>query len=254
MSLVDRLEVTRPYVTSHSSSIPPSTLMRAGCLLLKFLLLHWSNSISFSYLRVMMPLSNLITALAIVRNGVPKIKVLAKVGKVAYRLELPQELSRVHHTFHVSNLKKCYADEPLVVLLEGIHVDDKLRFIEEPVEIIEREIKRLKRSRISLVKVRWNSRRGPEFTWEHEDSFKQKYPQLFTNQASSSTTSIIVFKFKVSPDCFGWGVKVYHLPPALSVREDAYSTKACSEFPCPTKCRGVHYRFSHGVVKFSSLE
>ncbi|GJX84500.1 putative reverse transcriptase domain-containing protein [Tanacetum coccineum] len=59
-------------------------------------------------------------------------KVLAKVGKVAYRLELPQELSRVHHTFHVSNLKKCYADEPLVMPLEGIHVDDKLQFVEEP--------------------------------------------------------------------------------------------------------------------------
>ncbi|GJR72471.1 putative reverse transcriptase domain-containing protein [Tanacetum coccineum] len=91
-------------------------------------------------------------------------KVLAKVGKVAYRLELPQELSRVHHTFHVSNLKKCYADEPLVMLLEGIHVDDKLRFVEEPIEIMEWEIKRLKRSLIPLVKVRWNSRRGPEFT------------------------------------------------------------------------------------------
>ncbi|GJR35273.1 hypothetical protein Tco_1210957 [Tanacetum coccineum] len=115
-------------------------------------------------------------------------RVLAKVGKVAYRLELPQELSRVHHTFHVSNLKKCYADEPLVMPLEGIHVDDKLQFVEEPVEIMEREIKRLKRSRIPLVKVRWNSRRGPEFTWEREDSFKQKYPQLFTNRTSSSTT------------------------------------------------------------------
>ncbi|GJR10719.1 putative reverse transcriptase domain-containing protein [Tanacetum coccineum] len=115
-------------------------------------------------------------------------KVLAKVGKVAYKLELPQELSRVHHTFHVSNLKKCYADEPLVMPLEGIHVDDKLQFVEEPVEIMEREIKRLKRSRIPLVKVRWNSRRGPEFTWEREDSFKQKYPQLFTNRATSSTT------------------------------------------------------------------
>nr|GEU30352.1 hypothetical protein [Tanacetum cinerariifolium] len=115
-------------------------------------------------------------------------KVLAKVGKVAYRLELPQELSRVHHTFHVSNMKKCYADEPLVMQLEGIHVDDKLQFVKEPVEIIEREIKRLKRSRIPLVKVCWNSRRGPEFTWECEDSFKQKYPQLFTNRASSSIT------------------------------------------------------------------
>ncbi|GJV32295.1 putative reverse transcriptase domain-containing protein [Tanacetum coccineum] len=115
-------------------------------------------------------------------------RVLAKVGKVAYKLELPPELSRVHHTFYVSNLKKCHAEEPLVMSLEGIHVDDKLQFVEEPVEIMEREIKRLKRSRIPLVKVRWNSRRGPEFTWEREDSFKQKYPQLFTNRASSSTT------------------------------------------------------------------
>nr|GEV42303.1 putative reverse transcriptase domain-containing protein [Tanacetum cinerariifolium] len=114
--------------------------------------------------------------------------VLAKVGKVAYRLELPQELSRVHHTFHVSNLKKCYVDKPLVMPLEGIYVDDKLQFMEEPVDIMEMEIKRLKRSRIPLVKVCWNSRRGHEFTWEREDSFKQKYPQLFTNRASSSIT------------------------------------------------------------------
>ncbi|GJS80810.1 putative reverse transcriptase domain-containing protein [Tanacetum coccineum] len=123
-------------------------------------------------------------------------KVLAKVGAVAYRLELPQELSRVHHTFHVSNLKKCYADEPIAMPLEGIHVDDKLQFVEEPVEIMEREIKRLKRSRIPLVKVRWNSRRGPEFTWEREDSFKQKYPHLFTNWATSSTTRLLVKKPK----------------------------------------------------------
>nr|GFC71101.1 putative reverse transcriptase domain-containing protein [Tanacetum cinerariifolium] len=87
-------------------------------------------------------------------------KVLAKVGKVAYKLELPQELSRVRHTFHVSNLKKFYSDEPLVMPLEGVHIDDTLQFVEEPVEIMEREIKRLKRSRIPLVKVRWNSRRA----------------------------------------------------------------------------------------------
>ncbi|GKE72463.1 hypothetical protein Tco_1534504 [Tanacetum coccineum] len=91
-------------------------------------------------------------------------KVIAKVGKVAYKLELPQEFSRVHHTFHVSNLKKYYADEPLVMSLEGIQVDDKLQFVEEPVKIMEWEIKRLKQSRIPLVKVRWNSRRGHEFT------------------------------------------------------------------------------------------
>nr|GEX48881.1 putative reverse transcriptase domain-containing protein [Tanacetum cinerariifolium] len=80
-------------------------------------------------------------------------KVLAKVGKVAYKLELPQELSKVHHTFHVSNLKKCYSDEPLVMPLEGVHMDDTLQFVEEPVEIMEREIKRLKQSQIPLVKI-----------------------------------------------------------------------------------------------------
>nr|GEX17503.1 putative reverse transcriptase domain-containing protein [Tanacetum cinerariifolium] len=115
------------------------------------------------------------------------LKVLAKVRKVSYRLELPQKFSRVHHTFHVSNLNKCYTDEPLVMPLEGIHVDDWLQFVEEPVEIMEREIKRLKRSRIPLVKVYWNSRRGPEFTLEREDSFRKKYPHLFTNRVTSST-------------------------------------------------------------------
>ncbi|GJX71583.1 putative reverse transcriptase domain-containing protein [Tanacetum coccineum] len=90
-------------------------------------------------------------------------KVLEKVGSVAYKLELPEELSRVHNTFHVSNLKKCHADEPLAVPLDGLHFDDKLQFVEEPVEIMDREVKRLKRSRIPLVKVRWNSREGLEF-------------------------------------------------------------------------------------------
>ncbi|GJS13007.1 putative nucleotidyltransferase, ribonuclease H [Tanacetum coccineum] len=89
-------------------------------------------------------------------------KVLAKVGSVAYKLELPQELSRVHNTFYVSNLKKCYSDKPLAVSLEGLHVDDKLHFVEELEEIMDREVKRLKQSCIPIVKVRWNSKRGPE--------------------------------------------------------------------------------------------
>ncbi|GJV53504.1 putative reverse transcriptase domain-containing protein [Tanacetum coccineum] len=93
-------------------------------------------------------------------------KVIERVGEVAYKLELPEELSRVHNTFHVSNMKKCHADEPLAVPLDGLNLDDKLHFVEEPVEIVDREVKRLKRSRIPLVKVRWNSKRGPEFTWE----------------------------------------------------------------------------------------
>ncbi|GKD78741.1 putative reverse transcriptase domain-containing protein [Tanacetum coccineum] len=116
-------------------------------------------------------------------------KVLEQVGSVAYKLELPQELSRVHNTFHVSNLKKCYADEPLAVPLDGLHFDDKLHFVEEPVEIMDREVKRLKRSRIPIIKVRWNSRRGPEFTWEREDQFRKKYPHLFTKTAPSSSAA-----------------------------------------------------------------
>ncbi|GJT94596.1 putative reverse transcriptase domain-containing protein [Tanacetum coccineum] len=117
------------------------------------------------------------------------LKVLEKVETISYKLELPQELSRVHNTFHVSNLKKYYSDEPLVVPLEGLHVDDKLHFMEEPVEIMDREVKRLKQSRILIVKVRWNSRRGLEFTWEREDQFQKKYLNLFTKHVPSSSVA-----------------------------------------------------------------
>nr|GEW52147.1 putative reverse transcriptase domain-containing protein [Tanacetum cinerariifolium] len=84
---------------------------------------------------------------------------------------------------YVGPFKKCYVDEPLAVPLDGIHFDDKLHFAEEPVEIMDREVKWLKRSRIPIVKVRWNSRRGPEFTWEREDQLQKKYPHLFTKVA-----------------------------------------------------------------------
>ncbi|GJW83929.1 hypothetical protein Tco_0157074 [Tanacetum coccineum] len=108
-------------------------------------------------------------------------KILAKVGTLAYRLELPEQLNRVHSTFHVSNLKKCFVDEPLAIPLDEIQIDDKLNFNEELVKIMDREVKRLKQNRIPIVKVRWNSRRGPEFTWEREDQMKKKYPHLFVN-------------------------------------------------------------------------
>nr|GEZ77251.1 hypothetical protein [Tanacetum cinerariifolium] len=91
-------------------------------------------------------------------------KVLERIGDVAYKLDLPEELSKVHNTLHVSNLKKCHADEPLAVSLDGLHFDDKLHFVEDLVEIVNCEVKWLKQSRIPLVKVRWNSKRGPEFT------------------------------------------------------------------------------------------
>ncbi|GJR63803.1 putative reverse transcriptase domain-containing protein [Tanacetum coccineum] len=91
-------------------------------------------------------------------------KVIEKVGTVAYKLELPQQLSRVHNTFQVSNLKKCLSDESLMIPLGELHVDDKLHFMEEPVEVVDRKIKQLKRSRIPIIKVRWNSKRRPKFT------------------------------------------------------------------------------------------
>nr|GEY87039.1 hypothetical protein [Tanacetum cinerariifolium] len=94
---------------------------------------------------------------------------------------------RVHSTFHVSNLKKCLSDEPLAILLDEIHIDAKLYFVEEPVEIMDRKVKWLKQSRIPIVKVRLNSRRGPEFTWECEDQFRKKYPHLFTKTAPSTS-------------------------------------------------------------------
>nr|GEV17619.1 putative reverse transcriptase domain-containing protein [Tanacetum cinerariifolium] len=112
-----------------------------------------------------------------------------RVGDVAYKVDLPEELSRVYNTFHVSNLKKYHADEPLAVPLDGLHVDDKLHFIEENVEIMDREVKRLKQTRIPLVKVRWNSKRGPEFKWECEDQFRKKYPHLFATTAPSSSVA-----------------------------------------------------------------
>nr|GEX81396.1 putative reverse transcriptase domain-containing protein [Tanacetum cinerariifolium] len=124
-------------------------------------------------------------------------KVMLKVRTVAYRLELPQTLSRVHSTFHVSNFKKCLFDEPLAIPLDELHIDDKLRFVEEPVEIINRKIKRLRQSRILIIKVRWNSKQGPEYTWEPEDQFKQKYPYLLTNRASSSTTRLKALRIKL---------------------------------------------------------
>nr|GEY29694.1 putative reverse transcriptase domain-containing protein [Tanacetum cinerariifolium] len=88
-------------------------------------------------------------------------KVLEKIIKVAYKLEIPEELGRVHNMFYVSNLKKCHADEPLA----------------------------LKRIQVPLVKVRWNSKRGPEFTWEREDQFRKKYPHLFAKTAPSSSVA-----------------------------------------------------------------
>ncbi|GKC07354.1 putative reverse transcriptase domain-containing protein [Tanacetum coccineum] len=111
-------------------------------------------------------------------------EIVEKVGPMAYGLDLHEELNGVHDTFHVLNLKKCLADPTLQVPLDEIRVYAKLNFMEDPMEILEREFKKLKHSRISIVKVQWNSKCGPEFTWEREDQMKLKYPRLFSDVSS----------------------------------------------------------------------
>ncbi|GJS14532.1 hypothetical protein Tco_0409004 [Tanacetum coccineum] len=112
----------------------------------------------------------------------------------AYTMEFPKSWTRSCLRTRLGNGctfgNGCHADEPLAVPLDGLNLDDKLHFVEEPVEIVDREVKRLKRSRIPLVKVRWNSKRGPEFTWEREDQFKKKYPHLFTKTTPSSSAAL----------------------------------------------------------------
>nr|GFA78076.1 putative reverse transcriptase domain-containing protein [Tanacetum cinerariifolium] len=112
------------------------------------------------------------------------LKVSPWKGPVAYKLDLIEALDGVHDMFHMSNIKKCLANPTLQVLLDEIQVNAKLNFIEEPVEILEREFKKLKHNRIAIVKVRWNSKRGPKFTWEREDQMKLKYPHLFSDVIS----------------------------------------------------------------------
>ncbi|KAD3640202.1 hypothetical protein E3N88_29425 [Mikania micrantha] len=111
-------------------------------------------------------------------------KVLERIGKVAYKVDIPSELSNIHPTFHVSNLKKCLSDENLHVPLDDIHIDASMRIIEKPVEIIDRHVKQFRRSRIPIVHVRWESKHGREFTWEREDQMKAKYPHLFSTVSS----------------------------------------------------------------------
>nr|GEV42438.1 retrotransposable element Tf2 [Tanacetum cinerariifolium] len=113
-------------------------------------------------------------------------KILKRVGPVTYTIELPKELSNVNSTFYISNLKKSLPDESHVIPMKEIRLDDKLIFVEEPIEIRDREVKQLRQSRIPIVKVRWNSKRRPEFTWEHEDQIRAKYPHLFPNNTPTS--------------------------------------------------------------------
>nr|GEV13946.1 hypothetical protein [Tanacetum cinerariifolium] len=113
-------------------------------------------------------------------------EILERNGPVAYHLRLPQELSNIHDTLYVSNLKKCLAVANMHVPLEEIRVDKNLRFVENLEEIMDREVKKLKQSRIPIVKVRWNSKPGLEFTWERKDFMKAKYTNLFAKRVGGN--------------------------------------------------------------------
>ncbi|KAD6454380.1 hypothetical protein E3N88_09086 [Mikania micrantha] len=120
-------------------------------------------------------------------------EILDRIGPVAYKLKLPVELSNVHDTFHVSNLKKCLADHDVQIPLEDIQIQNNMQLIERPVEIMDHGVKKLKRNRIPIVKVRWEGKRGAEFIWEREDQMKLKYPHLFTS-SSLGKNSIVLYR------------------------------------------------------------
>ncbi|GJR34073.1 putative reverse transcriptase domain-containing protein [Tanacetum coccineum] len=171
LQIKDRLKAARDHQKSYADKrMKPLEFSVGDHVLLK--VSPWKGVVRFGKKGKLVP------------RFVGSFEIVEKVGPVACRLRLPEELNGVHDTFHVSNLKKCLADPTLQVPLDEIQVDAKLNFMEEPVEILEKEFKKLKRSRIAIVKARWNSKRGPEFTWEREDQMKLKYPHLFSAHSS----------------------------------------------------------------------
>ncbi|GJX47162.1 reverse transcriptase domain-containing protein [Tanacetum coccineum] len=167
----DRLKAARDHQKSYADKRRKPLEFSVG----DYVLLNvspWKGVVRFGKKRKLAP------------RFVGPFEIVEKVGPVAYRLDLLEELNGVYDTFHVSNLKKCFADPTLQVPLDEIQVDAKLNFVEELVKILEREFKKLKRGRITIVKVRWNSKRGLEFTWECEEQMKLKCPHLFSDVSS----------------------------------------------------------------------
>nr|GEX75947.1 putative reverse transcriptase domain-containing protein [Tanacetum cinerariifolium] len=166
------------------------------------------------------------------------LRVIERVGSIAYKLELLEELSRVYNTFHVSNLKMCYANKPLAVPLDGLHFDDKIQFVEEPIEIMDHKVKCLRNSRVLIVKARWNSRRGLKFTWEREDQFKKKFSVTMMSDSEDSTVTYTTVSSPyegrsgdVSPGVDG--------PPKMSEDPYAYVVAAFEALPPPDYVPGL---------------
>ncbi|KAJ9556808.1 hypothetical protein OSB04_011422 [Centaurea solstitialis] len=106
-------------------------------------------------------------------------EVVARVGAIAYRIKIPKELKGIHGTFHVSNLRKCLADESVVVKLGEVELNDKLDYNEEPVQVLDMKTKGLRNKIVPLVLVKWRFHKGSEMTWEPEAEMKKNYPRLF---------------------------------------------------------------------------
>ncbi|GJR71952.1 putative reverse transcriptase domain-containing protein [Tanacetum coccineum] len=192
-------------------------------------------------------------------------KILERIGPVAYKLELPEELSNIHNTFHVSNLKKCLSDESLIILMKDLQLDDKLNFVEEPVKIMDREIKQLKRSRIPIVKVRWNSKRGPEFTWEREGKAivteEQVAHSLIDLSKKKRTTDLFILTVYTAytnrmdmayPNRMDTAYRLSGRYPVFTFRA-SYKTYSLNEYNVYRYQYGVHGVYGYGVSNFCTI-
>ncbi|XP_027071985.1 uncharacterized protein [Coffea arabica] len=106
-------------------------------------------------------------------------EILKRIGKVAYQLDLPPSMSKIHNVFHVSILKEYHPDPSHVIQLDKVDVDESLTYEERPAKILDREIKELRNKQIALVKVLWKNHDVEEATWEVEKDMKDQYPELF---------------------------------------------------------------------------
>ncbi|WMV54247.1 hypothetical protein MTR67_047632 [Solanum verrucosum] len=108
-----------------------------------------------------------------------------RIGKVAYELELPQELAAVHPVFHISMLKKCMGDPSLIIPTENIRVKDSLSYEEIPVQILDCHVSKLRTKEVKSVKVLWRNQFVEEVTWEAEEDMKKRYPHLFESEENA---------------------------------------------------------------------
>ncbi|GJS73837.1 reverse transcriptase domain-containing protein [Tanacetum coccineum] len=180
-------------------------------------------------------------------------KILEQIGPVAYKLELPKELSNVHSIFHVSNLKKCLSDESLVIPMKELRLDDKLNFMEELVEIMDREVKQLKQIHIPIVKVRWNFKRGPKFTWEREDQIRAKMPPKRTSTSEApAMTQAAIRKLVADSVTVALEAQAATMANADNTNRNTGEREAPVARKCSYKefmsCQPINFKGSEGVV------